>query len=136
MISQEALLKLELKQPPLTGQEIYQFLTSLSQQGNMCTFKDFLRWYNNKDVVLTLEAMQKIPNFFTTAKEVICLCLDILCQVFPIFVHTNQLLQKFTNSQRTTKNVVKKRKDKVGGTSILFTQKSVVDETFNRDQTD
>ena len=26
----------------------------------MITFKDFLQWYNNKDVVPTLEAMQKL----------------------------------------------------------------------------
>ena len=29
----------------------------------MCTFKDFLRWYNNKDVVPTLEAMRKMLAF-------------------------------------------------------------------------
>ena len=30
----------------------------------MSSFKDFLRWYNNKDVVPTLEAMQKIIAFY------------------------------------------------------------------------
>ena len=30
----------------------------------MCIFKDFLRWYNNKDVVPTLEAMQKMLFFY------------------------------------------------------------------------
>ena len=29
----------------------------------MISFKDFLRWYNNKDVVATLEAMQKLSAF-------------------------------------------------------------------------
>ena len=28
------------------------------------SFKDFLRWYNNKDVVRTLEAMQKLIAFY------------------------------------------------------------------------
>ena len=37
----------------------------------MCTFKDFLRWYNNKDVVPTLEAMQKCLPFITR-KELTC----------------------------------------------------------------
>ena len=27
-------------------------------------FKDFLQWYNNKDVVPTLEAMQKLIQFY------------------------------------------------------------------------
>ena len=30
----------------------------------MCLFKDFLRWYNNKDVVPTLEAIQKMLAFY------------------------------------------------------------------------
>ena len=30
----------------------------------MRTFKDSLRWYNNKDVVPTLEAMQKMVEFY------------------------------------------------------------------------
>ena len=30
----------------------------------MTTFQDFARWYNNKDVVPTLEAMQKIMKFY------------------------------------------------------------------------
>ena len=30
----------------------------------MTAFKDFLQWYNNKDVVPTLEAMQKIIQFY------------------------------------------------------------------------
>ena len=30
----------------------------------MCIFKDFLRWYNNKDVVPTLEAMQKMLAYY------------------------------------------------------------------------
>ena len=30
----------------------------------MTTFKDFLQWYNNKDVVPTLEAMQKMVQFY------------------------------------------------------------------------
>ena len=45
LTSEEALSKLKLKEPPATGQEKYQYLTSVWQQENMCTFKDFLRWY-------------------------------------------------------------------------------------------
>ena len=30
----------------------------------MCTFKDFLRSYNNKDVVPTLEAVQNMVDFY------------------------------------------------------------------------
>ena len=30
----------------------------------MTSSKDFLRWYNNKDIVLTLEAIQKMTAFY------------------------------------------------------------------------
>ena len=30
----------------------------------MKSFKDFLMWYNNKDVIPTLEAMQKMIEFY------------------------------------------------------------------------
>ena len=30
----------------------------------MTVFKDILKWYNNKDVVPTLEAMQKTIQFY------------------------------------------------------------------------
>ena len=41
LASEEAFLKLKLKQPFATGQENYQYLTSVRQQEKMCTFKDF-----------------------------------------------------------------------------------------------
>ena len=64
LTSAEAFLKQKLKQPPATGQENYQYLTSLWQQENMRTFNDFLRQYNNKNVLPTLETMQKVVVFF------------------------------------------------------------------------
>ena len=30
----------------------------------MATFRDFVKWYKNKDVVPTLEAMQKMMEFY------------------------------------------------------------------------
>ena len=46
-----------MKQPPATVQENYHYLNSVWQQENMRTFKD-------KDVVPTLEAMQKVVDFY------------------------------------------------------------------------
>ena len=64
LTSIEALSNLKLKQPPATGQENYQYLTSVWQQGNMRTFTDFFRWYSNKDFFRTLESMQKMVEFY------------------------------------------------------------------------
>ena len=64
LISKEALLKFKLSQPPPTGDENYEQLISVWQQENMCTFKDFLRWHNNEDVVPKLVTMQKMVDFY------------------------------------------------------------------------
>ena len=69
--TEEALSKMELSKPPPSGEENYQYLFDIWNHENMCTFKDFLRWYNNKDVVPTLEAMQKCL-LFITRKELTC----------------------------------------------------------------
>ena len=57
---QEALKKLRLKVAPPLGVDNYNYLKSVWEQEQMTTFQDFVRWYNNKDVVPTLEAMQKM----------------------------------------------------------------------------
>ena len=51
-------------EPHATWQENYHYLTSVWQQENMRIFKSFLRLYNNKEVVPTLEAMQKMDDFY------------------------------------------------------------------------
>ena len=57
--SEEAMKKLPVSSIPPTGQENYAYLQQVWKNHDMQSFKDFLRWYNNKDVVPTLEAMKK-----------------------------------------------------------------------------
>ena len=61
---EEALKKLGLKTKPPTGSENYNYLKSVWEQEKMTTFRNFLRWYNNKDVVPTLDAMQKMIEIY------------------------------------------------------------------------
>ena len=61
---QSALKKLRFQSVPQTGFENYSYLKNIWEKHSMITFKDFLRWYNNKDVVPTLEAMQKMIKFY------------------------------------------------------------------------
>ena len=68
---EEALSKMKPSKPPPSGDENYQCLLDIWNHENMCTFKDFSRWYNNKDVVPTLEAKQKC-FLFITRKELTC----------------------------------------------------------------
>ena len=86
--TEEALSKMKLSKPPPSGEENYQYLLDIWNHENMCTFKDFLRWYNNKDVVPTLEAMQKCLPFITR-KELTCWSLGVPFRIWRIFVSTN-----------------------------------------------
>ena len=131
-MTEEVLSKMKLPKPPLSGEENYQYLLDLWNHDNMCTFKDFLRWYNKKDVVPTLEAMQKRLVFYhkngidmlklggtLTNLANICLHKSTSAKFYPITETDNDLLQKI-------------REHMVGGPSIVFTRKAVIDETFIR----
>ena len=50
LTTEQAVVKLKLSKPPPTGIEIYQYLQQIWRQEQMSSFKDILRWYNNKDV--------------------------------------------------------------------------------------
>ena len=49
---------------PPTGTEIPAFLQHSRYNDHMQYFAHFLKWYNNKDVVPTLEAMQKMIEYY------------------------------------------------------------------------
>ena len=127
----EALSKMKLSKPPPSGEEKYQYLLDIRNHENMCTFKDFLRWYNNKDVVPTLEAMQKMLAFYHKGIDM----LKLGC-TFPNLA--NICLHKSTNAKfypftETDEDLLQKiREDTVGGPSIVITRKAVVDENFIR----
>ena len=136
MTSKEALSDLKLKQPPATGQEDYRYLSSVWQQGNIRTFKDFLRWYNNRDVVSTLEVMQKMVDVYhnkgTDRLKLGCILPNIanIC----LLKSTTAKFNPFTESDFDL--LEEKHEDMVGGPSIVLTMKAVKDEIFIRNSTD
>ena len=94
------------------------------------SFKDFLMWYNDKDVVPTLEAMQKMIEFYHQ-KEIALLKLGCtLPNLANICLHksTESKFYPFTESDKDL--LEKIREDMVGGPSIIFTRKAVVVKTF------
>ena len=60
MTAEQAVVQLKLSKPPPTEGQNYQYLQERWEQEHMSSFKDFLRWYSNKDVRPTLEAMEKM----------------------------------------------------------------------------
>ena len=65
----DVLRELGLKEKPLSGKENYALLEKLWKMEKMTTFRDFLRLYNNKDVVPTLQAMKKMMKFLSRSEN-------------------------------------------------------------------
>ena len=132
MKTQEALSKMKLSKPPPSGEENYQFLLDIWNHENMCTFKDFLRWYNNKDVVPALEAMQKMLAFYHKKRIDMLKLGCTLPNLAKICLHksTSAKFYPFTETDKDLLQMI--REDMVGGPSIVFTLKAVVNETFIR----
>ena len=130
--TEEALSKMKLSKPPPSGEEKYQYSLDIWNHENMCTFKDILRWYNNKDVVRTLEAMQKMLAFYHK-KGIDMLKLGCTLPHLANFCLHKSTSAKFYPFTETDKDLLQKiREDMVGGPSIVFTREAVVDETFFR----
>ena len=55
---------MRLAEIPPTGAENYSCLQKVREQQKIQSFKHFSRWYKNKDSVPTLEAIQKVVEFF------------------------------------------------------------------------
>ena len=97
----------------------------------MSSFKDFLRWYNNKDVVPTLKAMRKMIAFYHD-KDIDLLKLGCtLPNLANTCLHKSTDANFYPFTERDKDLLEKIRGDVVGGPTIVFTRKAVVDETFN-----
>ena len=64
LFHQEALKKIRLKEKRPPGVENYIYMKSVWDQEQRTIFQDFIKRYNNKDVVPTLESMQKKVEFY------------------------------------------------------------------------
>ena len=132
LTTDQAVIKLKPSKPSPTGIENYQYLQQLWKQEQMSSFKDFLRWYNNKDVVPPLEAMQKKTAFYHDKDN------DMLKLGCTLPNLANNCLHEPTDAKfypftEGDKNLPEKiREGVVGGPSIVFTRKAFVDETFIR----
>ena len=128
----QAVVKLRMDRIPPTGTENYSYFQSVWENNNMENFSDFLKRYNNKDVVPTLEAMQKMIEFYHNKG------IDMLKLGCTLPNLANICLHKSTDSKfypftEPDKDLLEKiREDMVGGPSNVFTRKAVVDETFIR----
>ena len=132
LTTEQAVVKLRIDRIPPTGAENYSYLQSVWENNKMQHFSDFLKWYKSKDFVPTLEAMQKKIEFYHN-KGIDMLTLGCtLPNLANICFHksTDSKIYPFTDSDKDL--LEKIREEMVGGPSIVFTRKAVVDETFIR----
>ena len=132
LTTEQAVVRSKLLKPPPTGIENYQYLQPTWKQEQMSSFKDLLRWYNNKDVVPTLEAMQKKIAFYHD-KDIDMLKLGCtLPNLANICSHKSTDAKFYPFTEEDKDLLEKNREDVFGGPSIAYTRKAVVDETFIR----
>ena len=132
LTKEQAAFKLKLSKPPPTRIENYQYVQQIWKQEQMSSFQDFLRWYNNKNVVPTLEAMQNMIAFYHD-KDIDMLKLGCTLPNLDNICLQKSTHAKFNLMTEGDKDLLEKfRGDVVGGPSIVFTRKVVVDETFIR----
>ena len=133
--TEEEVAQLRMDRLPPTGAENYSYLQNVWVSEGMKSFRDFLMWYNNKDVVPTLEAMQKMIEFYHQ-KEIDMLKLGCTLPKLAKICRQKSIDSKFYPFTESVKDLLEKiREDMVGGPSIVFTRKIVVDETFIRKST-
>ena len=124
LTTEQAVVKLRLSKPPPTGMESYQYLQQIWKQEQMSSFKDFLRWYNNKDVVPALETMQKMIGFYHD-KDIDMLKLGCTLPNLANFCQHKSTDAKFYPFTEGRRNLLEKiREDVVGGISIVFCTQS------------
>ena len=98
----------------------------------MSPFKDFWRWYNNKEFVPNSDAIKKQIAFYHD-KDFYLLKLGCTSpKLANICFHKSTDAKFYPFTERDKDFWAKNREDLVGGLSILFTRKTVVDETFIR----
>ena len=95
----------------------------------MQSFKEFLRWYNNKVVVQTFEEMKKIIEFFKSNRIDMLKLGCTLPNVANICLHSSTNVNFYPFPERDKDLLEKIREDMVGGPSIVFTRKAVVRQT-------
>ena len=122
LTTEQAVVKLRMDRIPPTGAENYSYLKSVWENNNMQCFSDFLKWYNNKDVVPTLDAMQKMIEFYHNKAMDMLKLGCTLPNLANICLHkpTDSKFYPFTESDKDL--LEKIREDMVGGPSIVFTR--------------
>jgi hypothetical protein len=122
--------------PPMGGMENYNQLLDVWQARGMQTMRDFLQYYNEKDVYPLVQAINKYKKLYEDQN------IDIFKSAISLAGLGRQLLFKSARESSNTNFILLGKKNLdliktikaniVGGPSIIFTRKHEVDTTFIR----
>ena len=135
LTTKQAVTKLKLSKLPYNGIAIYQYLQQKWKQEQMSSLKDFLRRYNIKDVVPTLEAKQKMITFHHDKDFEMLNLSCTLPNLANIYLHISTDTKIHPVTETDEHLLEKSRQEVVGGPSIVSTCRATVDETFIRKST-
>ena len=128
-----SLKKMKLKQIPKTKEENYAELEIIWRQKNMQVFKDFLEYYNNKDVVPTMTAMQRMVAYYHS-KNIDMLKLGLtLPNLANNILHSSTDAKFFPFGKADSWYDSYIRQNLTGDPSIIFTRYAIAAETRIRD---
>ena len=123
------MVKVGLSEKPPVDAEKSCNLQKEWDQEKMKSITDFLRWYHISDVVSTLEAMQKMVEFYHK-KNIDLLRLGYTKPNLAKFCLHSSTSAKFYPFTQSDKGLLSKdRENMIQGPSIVFTRKAVVDKT-------
>ena len=128
----DVLRELGLKEKPFSGKKNFALLERIWKMDKIKTFRDFLRWYNNKDVVPTLQAMKKMMKFYHDQKIDMFKFGCTLPILANICLHKSMDRKFYLFIEADKDSHEKTRREMAGCPSIVFTRKAVVDKTFIR----
>ena len=129
LTTEQAVAKLRMDRIPPTGVAKYSYSQSVWENYNLQYFSDFLKWYNNKEVVPTLEAMQKMIDFYNNKGSDMLKLGCTLPNLANICLHKSTDSKLYPSTQPDKDLLEKIREDMVGGPSIVFTSETLLDET-------
>ena len=107
--TEQAVIKLKLSKPLPTWSENYEYLPKKWKQEQVSSFKDFVRWCNQKNVVPILKAMQKMI-VFNQDQHIYRLKLGCTLPKMANY-YTNLQIQIFNPSRRHIKTFCRKRQN-------------------------
>ena len=118
LTTEQAVAKLRMVRIPPTGVENYSYLQIVWDNNNMQFSSVFLKWYNNEDIVPTLEAMQQKIEFYIN-KGIDMLKLGCTLPNLTNFFCINRQIQNFIPLQNRIK-ICLRRYEKISLAVLLL----------------